>query len=257
MNDRLAPEQSRLHAYVDGQLDGDTQREVEEFLTSNSEAREQVEDYQRINDLLRQHYDPVLDEPVPDSLRIQRRPRINRPVFFSQMAAAIAILAIGLVSGLYLGLNLNVGPVIAESEADHIVGEVVAAYSIYTPEVHHPIEVPGSQKEYLVAWLSKRMGRQIIAPQLNNHDMRLLGGRLLAFDDGPGALLMYEDPHGQRIVFYACHSSEKSSAFHYAKQEDVSVFYWVDSSITYAIAGEIEKERLRPMAEAVYNQLLF
>lgn len=257
MNDRLTPEQSRLHAYVDGQLDVDTQREVEKYLASNTEAREQVEDYQRINEMLRQHYNPVLDEPVPESLRIQRRQPIRRPGFFSQIAAAIAILAIGLVSGMYLGLNLNVEPVTAENEADHIVGEVVAAYSIYTPEVRHPVEVPGNQKEHLVAWLSKRMGRQIIAPQLNNHDMHLLGGRLLAFDDGPGALLMYEDPHGQRIVFYACHSTEKSSAFHYAKQQDVSVFYWVDNSITYAIAGEIGKERLRPMAEAVYNQLLF
>lgn len=257
MNERLTPEQSRLHAYVDGQLDGDTQREVEKYLGSNTEAREQVEDYQRINELLRQHYDPVLDEPVPDSLQIKRRLRINRPGFLSQIAAAIAFLVIGLVSGLYLGLNLNVEPVLAESEVDHIVGEVVAAYTIYTPEVRHPVEVPGNQKEHLVAWLSKRMGRQIIAPQLNNHDMHLLGGRLLAFDDGPGALLMYEDPHGQRIVFYACHSSEKSSAFHYAKQEDVSVYYWVDSSITYAIAGEMKKERLLPMAEAVYNQLIF
>ncbi len=257
MNDRLTPEQSRLHAYVDGQLDSDNQREVEEYLDTNAKAREQVEDYRLMNDLLRQYYDPALKEPVPSGFRVNRKQRINLQRYFVQVAAAIVILAIGVVSGLYLGLNLSVQPIAADSDVDHVVGEVVAAYSVFTPEVRHPVEVPGNQKEHLVAWLSKRMGHTIIAPHLEHQEMQLLGGRLLAFDDGPGALLMYEDPHGQRIVFFACHSSEKSSAFHYAEQQGVSVFYWVDNSITYALAGEIEKDRLRPLAESVYNQLLF
>ncbi|MEW8461381.1 MAG: hypothetical protein AB2653_13835, partial [Candidatus Thiodiazotropha endolucinida] len=79
----------------------------------------------------------------------------------------------------------------------------------------------------------------------------------ISSDDGPGALLMYENEKGQRIILYACHSDESSSAFHFAKQQDVSIFYWVDDAINYAIAGEMEKEKLRPLAESVYNQLIF
>ncbi len=255
MKDRLTPDLIQLHAYVDGQLDAQKQLEVEAYLVDNDEARARVQDYQSINDMLRQLYDPILDEPIPPTLQIAQPRRPNRKRLFTQMAAAAILVTIGLFSGFYLGVNQVMVATVDESEAEHVVGEAVTAYTVYAPEVRHPVEVSGDQRDHLVAWLSKRMGRNIIAPHLENLDMRLLGGRLLASDDGPGALMMYEDPQGKRIIFYACLTDEKSSAFHYSKQRDVSVFYWVDNAVIYAIAGEIEKERLRPMAEMAYNQL--
>ncbi len=255
MKDLLTPELIRLHAYVDGQLDARNRLDMEKHLAENEEARERAKDYQLMNDLLRQLYDPILDEPVPPTLQITQPERRERSPLFTRLAAAAVLLAIGLFSGYYLGANLATPPMIAESETEHVVGEAVMAYTVYAPEVRHPVEVGGDQRDHLVSWLSKRMGHNIIAPHLDNLDMRLLGGRLLASDDGPGALLMYEDPQGKRIIFYVCLTDEKSSAFHYSKQRDVSVFYWVDNAVIYAIAGEIEKERLRPMAETAYNQL--
>ncbi len=258
MNDRLTPELARLHAYVDGQLEDDIRHDVEISLADNTEARERVQDYQRMNELLRQLYDPILEEPVPPTLqRFSRPPRRKPGRLVAQAAAAAILLSLGLMGGFYLGLNQNLVPMTAEREADHAVTEAVVAYTVYSPEVRHPVEVSGDQRDHLVSWLSKRMGRNIIAPHLENLDMRLLGGRLLASEDGPGALLMYEDPQGRRIVIHACLSDGKSSAFHYARQSGVSVYYWVDDAVSYAVAGELDKERLRPLAESVYNQLVF
>ncbi|MEW8452910.1 MAG: anti-sigma factor [Candidatus Thiodiazotropha sp.] len=257
MNQTLTPEQERLHAYVDGQLDSEARRDVERYLAENEVARQQVEEYRQINSLLKQIYDPILDEPVPPELLQLKRRRWNIRRYLPQLAAAVILLAIGLFSGFYLGLNQTLVPMTAESEPDHVVIEAFMAYSVYTPEVRHPVEVSGDERDHLVGWLSKRMGRKIVVPHLETHDMQLLGGRLLSSDDGPGALLMYEDEKGQRIIIYACHSDERSSAFHYAKQQDVSVFYWVDDAINYAIAGEMEKEKLRPLAESIYIQLIF
>ncbi len=257
MRHSLTPELERLHAYVDGQLDSDTRQEVEAYLADNADARRQVDEYRRINSLLKQFYDPVLEEPIPTTLLELKQPRRNMRRLVGQMAAALILLSMGLFSGFYLGLNQDLLPVTAESEDDYVVSEAFMAYSVYTPEVRHPVEVPGNERDHLVTWLSKRMGRQIVVPHLEDHDMQLLGGRLLASDEGPGALLMYEDQYGQRIILYACHSDEHSSAFHFARQQGVSVFHWVDDSVNYAIAGEMEKEQLRPLAESVYDQLMF
>ncbi|MES9828203.1 MAG: anti-sigma factor [Candidatus Thiodiazotropha sp.] len=257
MKQTLTPEQQQLHAYVDGRLDNEARRDVESYLAENPEARRQVDEYQQINSLLKQIYDPILDEPIPPTLLRLRRPRWSIRHILLQMAAAVLLLSIGLFSGFYLGMNQTLVPITAESEPDHVVIEAFMAYAVYTPEVRHPVEVPGDERDHLVSWLSKRMGRQIVIPHLETHDMQLLGGRLISSDDGPGALLMYENEKGQRIILYACHSDESSSAFHFAKQQDVSIFYWVDDAINYAIAGEMEKEKLRPLAESVYNQLIF
>ncbi|MEL0585378.1 MAG: anti-sigma factor [Candidatus Thiodiazotropha sp. (ex. Lucinoma kazani)] len=255
MNNSATSDQARLHAYVDGQLSVDARHEVEAVLTNNPEALEQVRDYQQINDLLRQFYDPILEEPVPSTMLAPKRFK-NLRWLYIQAAAAVLLLSIGLFGGFFLGLNQELVPITVDSESDHVVAEAVMAYTVYTPEVHHPVEVSGDQREHLVGWLSKRMGRKIIAPHLEPLNMQLLGGRLISSDDGPGALLMYEDPYGHRIIIYACHSDEKSSAFHYAEQQGVSVFYWVDSDISYAIAGEMEREKLQPLAESVYDQLI-
>jgi anti-sigma factor RsiW len=257
MRHSLTPELERLHAYVDGQLDSSTRLEVEAYLSDNADARRQVEEYRRMNSLLKQLYDPILEEPVPPAQLDLKRPRRNVRRLVAQMAVALMLLSVGLFSGFYLGLNQALLPVTAESEEDYVVSEAFMAYSVYTPEVRHPVEVPGNERDHLVTWLSKRMRHQIVVPHLEDHDMQLLGGRLLASDDGPGALLMYEDQHGQRIILYACHSDEQSSAFHYARLQGVSVFHWVDNAVNYAIAGEMEKEKLRPLAESVYNQLIF
>ncbi|MET0108651.1 MAG: anti-sigma factor family protein [Candidatus Thiodiazotropha sp.] len=257
MKQTLTPKQEQLHAYVDGRLDNEARRDVESYLAENPEARQQVDEYQQINSLLKQIYDPILDEPIPPTLLRLRRPRWNIRHILLQMAAAVLLLSIGLFSGFYLGVNQTLVPITAESEPDHVVIEAFMAYAVYTPEVRHPVEVTGDERDHLVSWLSKRMGRQIIIPHLEAHDMQLLGGRLISSDDGPGVLLMYENEKGQRIILYACHSDENSSAFHFAKQQDVSIFYWVDDAINYAIAGEMKKEKLRPLAESVYNQLIF
>jgi hypothetical protein len=69
----------------------------------------------------------------------------------------------------------------------------------------------------------------------------LVGGRLLSRADGPGALLMYEDAEGKRLVLYACRDEAKGrdTAFRFAQQEGISMFHWADAPLTYARAAEL------------------
>jgi anti-sigma factor RsiW len=251
MNEQLSPELQDLHAYVDGQLPPASRQKVETWLAANPQARQQADDYAAMRDGLRALYGPVMQEPIP--ARLRRRPwQWPRPVL--GMAASVTLL----FTGAWIGMQLEPSAVLPLTGSPHVVREAAMAYAVYTPEVRHPVEVPGAQSEHLVAWLTKRMGVQMHAPRLDPLGYNLVGGRLLSSDDGPGALIMYENAEGRRVVLYAClnEDSNRNTAFRFAQEEGVSVFYWLEGSLSYALAGEVDRAGLLRLAESVYRQVV-
>ena len=188
---------------------------------------------------------------MPKRLRI-------RPRQWLRSLGAVAASLFLLVAGAWIGLHLESNALLQVAGSPHVVREAAMAYAIYTPEVHHPVEVPGHQEEHLIAWLTKRMGAQVRAPQLGNLGFLLVGGRLLSSDDGPGELFMYENADGPRIVLYVCQNeqADRNTAFRFASDEGVSVFYWFDGPFSYALAGELDRSGMLGLAEVVYSQIV-
>jgi anti-sigma factor RsiW len=251
MNEQLSTEQAELHAYADGQLSAEACMRVEARLAEDAEARRTLEDYAAIRDGLRALFDPVLEESVPAALRRQPA-RWRRPV------GAIAASLILLATGAWMGMHLKDSNLLTTAGGPHVVREAAMAYLVYTPEVRHPVEVPGDQEGHLVAWLTKRLGAQVKAPNLVDLGFLLVGGRLISSDDGPGALFMYEHATGQRIVLYVCESDTAghNTAFRFASAEGIAVFYWFDGPFSYALVGELDREAMLGLAEAVYQQIV-
>ena len=251
MNKPLSPQLQDLHAYVDGQLPPAARQRVETWLASDPQARRQADEYAAIRDGLRALYGPVMHEPIPSRLRRRPARQWRRPL--GAMAAGLLLL----LGGTWIGMQIGSLEGLPMAGPPHVVREAAMAYAVYTPEVRHPVEVPGEQSEHLVAWLTKRMGVRMPAPRLEALGYGLVGGRLLSSDDGPGALLMYENAEGRRIVLYACRNEDatRSTAFRFAREEGVSVFYWEESALTYALAGELDRNGLMPLAESVYRQI--
>jgi anti-sigma factor RsiW len=132
------------------------------------------------------------------------------------------------------------------------------AHATYSPEVRHPVEVGADQEAHLVAWLSKRLGAPLRAPKLEAVGYSLVGGRLLPGDSGPVAHFMYQCSRGTRITLYVRTemAGNRETAFRYAREGNVRVFYWVDRKLGYALSsGDINKDELFKVANAVYQQL--
>jgi anti-sigma factor RsiW len=123
--------------------------------------------------------------------------------------------------------------------------------------VRHPVEVGADQEAHLAAWLSKRLGAQLKPPALSSAGYDLVGGRLLPGDQGPVAQFMYQDARGQRLTLYVRTDATDSreTAFRYAREDKVGVFYWLDGKLGYALSGELEKDELLQVATLVYRQL--
>jgi len=95
------------------------------------------------------------------------------------------------------------------------------------------------------------------APDLNGLGYSLVGGRLVAGNEKPAALFMYENADKQRISLLVRRDDVASheTAFRYAREDGVSVFYWIDDACGYAISGRVDKAQLLAIARVVYGQL--
>jgi anti-sigma factor RsiW len=128
---------------------------------------------------------------------------------------------------------------------------------VYAPEVRHPVEVDAKEQEHLVKWLSKRLALNLKVPLLTGEGFELLGGRLLPGPEGPVAQFMYQDAGGKRLTLYVSkpNRSDTLSAFRFAQEGPVSVFYWIDRDCGYALSGELDRATLTRVAGTVYKQL--
>ena len=131
------------------------------------------------------------------------------------------------------------------------------AHAIYASEVRHPVEVEAKEQDHLVKWLSKRLDYNLKVPVLATEGFELLGGRLLPGPDGPVAQFMYQESGGKRLTLYVTRRSraEQVTAFRFAREGSVSVFYWIDRDCGYALSGDIDKPALARLANTVYKQL--
>jgi anti-sigma factor RsiW len=212
-----------------------------------------------LKDALHELYDPVLREPVPEHLVRARQPRGRA------YAVAAAWIALGLAIGLTAGWQLHqwrTPPASAsapEGAVPAFVKRAAVAHATYSPEVRHPVEVGADQEAHLVAWLSKRLGAPLRAPHLESVGYNLVGGRLLPGDPGsPVAHFMYQCKMGTRITLYvrANAPGNRETAFLYAPEGNIKVFYWIDRKLGYAISSaDIDKETLLKVAHAAYQQL--
>ena len=262
-----------LHALVDGQLTPERQRDVLEYLSRRPEEAERVEIYRTQKRELRALFDPVLGEALPP--RLQRAARPQTPWYLQRLAAGVAI---AVISGA-AGWGLRGGTMPAEgtlaqrapaaitlASATGFAQRAAVAHAVYSPDARRPVEVSAEHEDQLVAWLSKRMGTPMKPPHLQALGYTLDGGRLLPGGQGPVAQFMYHDPAGAKLTLYVSReiggidpaskgAGSQDTAFRFAREGSVNVFYWVDGAFGYAISAGADKAELARVSGEVYQQL--
>jgi anti-sigma factor RsiW len=256
-----------LNAYVDGQLPPDRRAEVESLLAVDAEAAARVKAYQAQTRALRKIFDPVLDEPLPVSLlQLATPPARSAPApmtgsrwlpswSLQRIAASLLIAALGGVIG-WVGHD-RYQPAEGLARTEPFYRQAAIAHAVFSPDVRRPVEVTAEQEDQLVTWLTKRMGTPMRPPKLGSVGYELVGGRLLPGGKGPVAQFMYQDSTGQRLTLYVSTeiSGNNDTAFRFAEEGSVKVFYWVDGNFGYALSAGIPKNELARIATAVYEQI--
>jgi anti-sigma factor RsiW len=245
-----------LQAYADGRLSQERRAAVEAWLATRPEEAERVAAYRRLAHEVRAAYEAMLSEPVPARLAQAAAPRR----LWRRIAVAAGWVVLGIAIGAPAGWQLRPERTITQVIPDSsvIARRAAIAHATYSPEVRHPVEVGADDEPHLVAWLSKRLGVKLRAPKLDEAGMSLVGGRLLPGDNGPVAQFMYQSQNGRRLTLYVRTEAARNreTAFRYARENNVGVFYWIDREVGYALASaDLSKEELLRLANLVYKKL--
>ncbi|MFB9263525.1 anti-sigma factor family protein [Bradyrhizobium erythrophlei] len=240
--------EDELHAYVDNELPTERRGDVEAWLSAHPDEAARVQSWRAMADTLHARYDSVLDETVPKRLEIERLVRQPRRWVYGAIAATLA----AFVAGGGIGWVAR-GAAAAPSAFQSFTGDALDAHRLYVVEVRHPVEVPGSERAHLQAWLTKRCGWDVRAPELAG--LKLVGGRLLPGPGGPASFLMYEGASGERFTIYTAKAETEAAQMRYATQGNDGALFWADRGVAYVVSGVSDRGRLTQIAKAVYEQM--
>jgi anti-sigma factor RsiW len=241
--------EDELNAYVDGELPADRRATVEAWLATHPDDAAKVAAWRKQAELIRERYGAVADETPPQRFNVNRLTRRS----YGAIAAAAAVVA-AFVAGGVLGWTVRGVDAASPSDLTRFTADALDAYRLYVVEVRHPVEVPGDQRPHLDAWLSKRVGSPLRAPELDKIGLKLVGGRLLPGPTGPTAFFMYETPSGERFTLYCGRTDDRDTALRYTTGPQNAAYYWVDGDLAYVLSGPAEQDKLHAIAQAAYDQ---
>ena len=279
MNPNSPITEADLHAWVDGHLAAERAREVEAYLAARPDEALRAEAWRAQKREFHALFDPVQDEPLPARLIRAARPRT--PWYAQRLAAGLAIALIsgaagwGLRGGVQNGaaqFALRQPAAGTMVQASAFAQRAAIAHAVYAPDQRRPVEVDAAHEDQLVAWLSKRMGAAMKPPHLQALGYALEGGRLLPGGQGPVAQFMYRDDSGSKLTLYVSnevgdlgeqkpggsgppHSANQDTAFRFAQEGAVNVFYWIDGPFGYALSAQADLAELARVSAEVYRQL--
>ena len=275
MNTHRPVTEAELHAYVDGQLPPEREREIADYLADRPDEARRVAAYRDQKRELHALFDPVLDEAPPQLLVAAARPRT--PWYRQRLVAGLLIAVISGAAGWEMRGVLRApddqgtlaqrssGPM-TQALASGFAQRAAIAHAVYSPDQRRPVEVDAAHEEQLVAWLSKRMGAPMKPPLLQGLGYLLEGGRLLPGRDKPVAQFMYRNDAGGKLTLYVSNEfgpadgvapagDAGDTGFRFAKQGNVNVFYWIDGPFGYAISADADRAVLERVSSEVYRQL--
>jgi len=244
-----------LAAYADRQLAPERAVQVEAWLARDAEALARMTAIRRQNDRLGQAFSPWMAEPIPERLLRAAVPPLDAaPRRGWRIPAAMAAT---LMVGVATGWIARESTIERQGTPLSFPREVALSHVLYTAEPRRPVEVWANEEASLVRWLSRRTAVEVPAPNLNELGFALVGGRLLSGNEKPTGLFMYENADKQRLTLQWRKSDAGTSeaAFRYAHENGVGVFYWVDAHSTYALSGNLDRDKLLAVARVVYGQL--
>jgi anti-sigma factor RsiW len=244
-----------LLAYADGLLEADVVRkeEVEHYLATHPEAAAYVAEVWSQNEDIRAHYGPLLYEPVPEHLSaaLHTGSRHTAGRRLAQAAAAIALMAAASLGGWLIG----------QSEQPEQWG--LADFVERAAGIHHVAGADaaagggtGQAMMQPLGWLNQRIDLELSAPDLAAYGFSLVAKERHGPNSDPLVRLVYQRADGSTInLLVRPRWDEASSRLGKATVDDVSVLYWLDGPLAFAMttnAAEGETEQFaRAVREAV------
>ncbi|MBS0581953.1 MAG: anti-sigma factor [Proteobacteria bacterium] len=237
-----------LHAYVDGHLDEDGRARVEAWLNHHPDRAEEIRGWQRDAQRLRAALGTLPDSTSrsnldPALIRALHRQRVRSQ--FALAAMLVLTFAVGGIGGWQVRRW-------AASTEPAPMADALQAYRMFAMERRAQLDVTQHQAGDVQTWLDENFQNAARLPDLDNAGFHPVGGRLLATDNGPAAMVMYEDRQGSAITFYIRPPSPHAGTLPRGQRLEgqLAATYWSADGYNYALVSRANAREVRAIRDA-------
>ena len=231
----MPPSERDLHAYVDHQLNDADRRLVKTYLENNPEAAAQVRAWQQDAQQLRAALSGALQQPVNQELD----PALIRQRLKHQSRRHLASAAVLLIAVSVGGLSGWQARQMTLPSAPLPMTDALQAYRLIAQQGILPADYKVSDDGDMQAWLDRYFTRANRLPDLSDAGFKPVSGRLLSTEQGPAAMVVYEDQGGHKISFYVRPPGPKNNLLPRGSRSDgeLQAEYWSGSGYNYAMVS--------------------
>lgn len=277
-----------LMAYVDGEVDAQTAREIEATIAADPAIGRRVAMFRQTATMMRGAFGEVLHEPVPDRLlnalgagaasapaaaggarAVPMRVRTERRGYLWRNAGWAAAAAIGAVALLNAASQQGIAPfaqrapvqevAATTTDAERWIDNLAAWYRVHRASFEKDqrllVDIGAENVEELERWVGAKLQREIAVPDLTSFGYRQQGGRLLLIGRRPAAQFFYATESGELVQLVIGFTDQPDRDGRLDQRDDVNIVSWREKGYAYAFIGRIDGKRLWAMADATWAKL--
>jgi anti-sigma factor RsiW len=284
-----------LHAFVDGELDSERRRAVEDRLVQQPEKASLVEGWRRQNAALRAAFAHVAQEPLPAMMRLGgatsarsglaspdhglietgvihwgrpsgatrttrrvdalRRNR-QRTILSWLMTGLVCVFIAGAAFIVFTGSATQPERPELIVPATSFVTRADLTYLTFARDAR-PVEIGGDRLGELAEWLHARTGLAKV-PDLSASGLRLLGGRLAPGAASAAGFLLYETPTGARVGLYfePIGMAGAPPSSTPRATAGMTAIEWRTAGLDFVLIGPLPSEEMQAAAERAATEAL-
>lgn len=239
-----------LHAYVDGEIDLVSGREIEEHLATCENCRRIEQQIRTLRQAL------TNDAPAfraPAHLRRNVRAALRREakdaerqISWPRLAFAGAAICVLLLFGAALFLN-------ARSARNSIADQVIANH-VRSLLATHLVDVPSSDQHTVKPWFEGKIDFAPTVRDLSSDGFPLTGGRLDYLNGKTVAALVYQRNKHPINLFIAPISTSHESGPEVTSRRGYNILHWTQSEMEYWAVSDLNQTELRQFADLFLRQ---
>jgi len=249
----------QLNAFMDGELDLNSQLEIEARLAHDAGLHAQVQALRGLRQVVMRHADY---HAAPAALRARIEALGARPASApapapprrSAWSAAVQrwfawrplVASFSVVALLAIALNLA----LLQSGRDERLGQEVIASHVRATLTQHLVDVASSDHHTVKPWLSAKLDFSPPVPELNLPGSVFLGGRVDYLDGRPVAALVYRQ--GEHVVnSFVWPTTGADSRITVSAQRGFQLAHWSRGGMTHWVVSDVNKDEFTTVVRAI------